>query len=42
MADDIQLHPDLQALLDDQLALAQRLHAANSRAPIAAHDGSRR
>jgi hypothetical protein len=36
MAEDIQLHPDLQALLDDHLHFAQVLHAKESLAPLAA------
>lgn len=36
MAADFQLHPDLQALLDDHLPFVQRLHAGNSLAPVAA------
>jgi hypothetical protein len=36
MDDSIELHADLQALLDDHLPFAQRLHAAQSLAPLAA------
>jgi len=36
MADDIQLHPDLQALIDDHWAFVLHLHQSNSLAPLAA------
>ena len=36
MAEEIQLHPDLQALVDDQFAFAGRLQALGSFAPLAA------
>lgn len=35
MAEDIQLHPDLQALIDDHWAFVLRLHQSNSLAPLA-------
>lgn len=36
MPADIQLHPDLQALIDDHWAFVLRLHQGNSLAPLAA------
>lgn len=36
MAEDIQLHPDLQALIDDHWDFVLRLHHSNSLAPLAA------
>jgi len=36
LAEDFQLHPDLQALLDHHFGFACSLHAAGSLAPIAA------